>query len=83
MSELDFHTMHGFQIIAERVAHILSHNQLRSLDGIVSKVESAFKDVFHLVIVIPIQTTNLLRFFRPLQLSPDKAVLRTVARCNA
>jgi hypothetical protein len=40
MSELDFHTMHGLQIIAKRVAHILSHNQLRALDGIVSKVET-------------------------------------------
>jgi len=34
------------------------------------------------VIVIPIQTTNLLRFFRALQLSVNKAVLRTVARLD-
>ena len=40
LSELDFHTMYGFQIIAERVAHILSRNQLRSLDGIVSKAQT-------------------------------------------
>jgi len=25
MSELDFHAMHGFQIIAERVAHIFPY----------------------------------------------------------
>jgi DNA-binding NarL/FixJ family response regulator len=30
--------------------------------------------------VIPIETTNLLRFLRTLQLSADEAVLRTVAR---
>jgi len=34
------------------------------------------------MIVIPIQTTNLLWFFRPLQLSANKAVLRTVARLD-
>src|SRR5206468_10890115 len=31
------------------------------------------------MVVIPIETANLLRFFRTLQLSADKAVLRTVA----
>src|SRR2546427_9038730 len=35
------------------------------------------------MVVILIETTNLLRFFRQLQLSADKAVLRTVARLNA
>jgi hypothetical protein len=35
------------------------------------------------MIVILIETTNLLRFFRPLQLSADKAVLRTGTRFNA
>jgi hypothetical protein len=34
------------------------------------------------MVVILIETTNLLRFFRTLQLSADKAVLRTVARLN-
>ncbi len=42
----------------------------------------SFKDVFHLMVVIPIQTTNLLRFLHALQLSTDKVVLRTVARLN-
>src|SRR5207344_2252399 len=32
------------------------------------------EDVFHLVVMIPIQTTNLLRFFRTLQFSSHKAV---------
>jgi hypothetical protein len=40
----------------------------------------SLEDVFHLMVVIPIQTTDLLRFFRALQLSSDKAVLRTVPR---
>ena len=35
------------------------------------------------MIVILVETTNLLRFFRALQLSADKAVLRTVPRLNA
>ena len=35
------------------------------------------------MVVILIETTNLLRFFRQLQLSADKAVLRTVPRLNA
>ena len=35
------------------------------------------------MVVIPIETANLLRFFRTLQLSADKAVLRTVAGLNA
>ena len=43
----------------------------------------SLEDLFHFVVVILIQTTNLLRFFRTLQLSADKAVLRTVARLDA
>src|SRR5882724_2768908 len=43
----------------------------------------SLEDLFHLMVVILIETTNLLRFFRQLQLSADKAVLRTVARLNA
>jgi len=35
------------------------------------------------MVVILIQTTNLLWFFRALQLSTDIAVLRTVASLNA
>ena len=35
------------------------------------------------MVVILIQTTNLLWFFRALQLSTDIAVLRTVVRLNA
>ena len=35
------------------------------------------------MVVILIETTNLLRFFRTLQLSADEAILRTVARLNA
>jgi len=34
------------------------------------------------VVVVPIQTTDLLRFFRTLQFSADKAVLRTILRFN-
>ena len=43
----------------------------------------SLEDLFHLVIVIPIQTSDLLRFFRTLQLSSDKAVLRTVPGLDA
>src|ERR1700758_2049815 len=43
----------------------------------------SLEDVFHLVVMIPIQTTNLLRFFRTLQFSSHKAVLRTIMRFNA
>ena len=43
----------------------------------------SFEDLFHFVVVIPIESTNLLRFFRTLQLSVHLAVLRTVARLNA
>src|SRR6266567_4185825 len=43
----------------------------------------ALEDLFHLMVVIPIETANLLRFFRTLQLSAHKAVLRTVAGLNA
>ena len=35
------------------------------------------------MVVIPVQTTDLLRFFRTLQLSADKAVLRTITRFDA
>ena len=35
------------------------------------------------MVVIPIETANLLRFFRTLQLSAHEAILRTVARLNA
>jgi hypothetical protein len=38
--------------------------------------------LFHLMVVIPIQTTNLLRVFRTLHLSTNKAVLSTVARLS-
>src|SRR5712671_7156681 len=41
------------------------------------------EDLFHLVVVISIQTTNLLGFPGALQLSADKAELRTVVRLNA
>ena len=37
----------------------------------------------HRVIVIPIPTTDLLRFFRTLQFSADKAILRTSVGFNA
>src|SRR6201987_6042388 len=43
----------------------------------------SLEDVFHLVVMIPIQTTNLLRFFRTLQFSSHKAVLRTIMSFNA
>src|SRR5438034_2239723 len=43
----------------------------------------ALEDLFHLMVVIPIETANLLRFFRTLQLSAHEAILRTVARLNA
>src|SRR4029077_18434378 len=36
----------------------------------------SLEDLFHLMVVILIQGPNLLRFFRMLQLSADKAVLR-------
>ena len=41
------------------------------------------EDFFHLVVVISIQTTNLLGFLGALQLSTHKAVLRTVVGLNA
>src|SRR6266478_2576822 len=41
------------------------------------------EDLFHLMVVISIQTTNLLGFLGVLQLSTDKAVLRTVVGLNA
>ena len=40
------------------------------------------EDLFHLVVVILITTSNLLRFFRSLQLSAHVAILRTVVRLN-
>src|SRR5438034_11719661 len=43
----------------------------------------ALEDLFHLMVVIPIETANLLRFFRTLQLSVHVAILRTVAGLNA
>jgi hypothetical protein len=43
----------------------------------------SFEDLFHLVVVILIETTNLLRFFRALQLPAHVAILRTVAGLNA
>ncbi len=42
-----------------------------------------FEDLFHGMIVISIQTTELLGFLGALQLSTDKAELRTVVRLNA
>ena len=48
-----------------------------------ANVRRAISGFFHLVIVTPLQTTNLLRFFRTLQLSVDKAVLRLVAGLDA
>src|ERR1039457_6233741 len=41
------------------------------------------EDLFHCMIVISIQTTELLRFLGALQLSTDKAELRTIVRLNA
>src|ERR1039458_2621691 len=41
------------------------------------------EDLFHLMVVISIQTTDLLGFFGALQLSTDKAELRTVVGLNA
>src|ERR1700683_4482046 len=43
----------------------------------------ALEDLFHLMVVISIQTTELLRFLRELQLSTHKTVLRTVVGLNA
>src|SRR5260370_37673645 len=43
----------------------------------------SLEDLFHFVVVILIETTNLLRFFRTLQLSVHVAILRTVAGLNA
>src|SRR6202795_3950890 len=40
------------------------------------------EDLFHLMVVVPIQTTELLRFLGTLQLSTDKAELRTVVCLN-
>ena len=43
----------------------------------------SLEDLFHFVVVVPIETTNLLQFFRALQLSVHVAILRTVAALNA
>ena len=43
----------------------------------------ALEDFFHLMVVISIQTTNLLGFLGALQLSAHKAELRTVVGLNA
>src|ERR1700739_1748471 len=43
----------------------------------------ALEDFFHFMVVISIQTTELLRFLGELQLSTHKAVLRTVVGLNA
>src|SRR6266852_4477133 len=43
----------------------------------------ALEDLFHLMVVISIQTTELLRFLGELQLSTHKTVLRTVVGLNA
>ena len=43
----------------------------------------SFEDLFHFVVVILIETANLLRFLGALQLSADKAVLPTIVRFNA
>ena len=43
----------------------------------------SLEDLFHLVVMILIQTTQLLGFLATLQLSADIAVLRTVVRLNA
>ena len=40
------------------------------------------EDLFHLMVVVLIQTTELLGFLGALQLSTDKAELRTVVRLN-
>src|SRR6266699_6832345 len=41
------------------------------------------EDLFHLMVVVLIETTELLGFLGALQLSTDKAELRTVVRLNA
>src|SRR6266851_5591424 len=40
------------------------------------------EDLFHLMVVVPIETTDLLRFLGALQLSANISVLRTVVRLN-
>src|ERR1700758_1635087 len=44
---------------------------------------SSLEDLFHLVVVILIETANLLRLFCALQLSVHVAILRTVAGLDA
>src|SRR5580692_7627552 len=46
-------------------------------------LNDTLEDFFHLMVVISIQTTNLLGFLGVLQLSVDKAELRTVVGRNA
>ena len=41
------------------------------------------EDLFHLMVVVLIETTNLLGFFGTLHLSANISVLRTVVRLNA
>src|ERR1700693_3094691 len=41
------------------------------------------EDFFHLMVVVLIETTDLLRFFGTLHLSPNISVLRTVVGLNA
>ena len=41
------------------------------------------EDLFHLMVVVLIETTDLLRFFGTLHLSANISVLRTVVRLNA
>ena len=43
----------------------------------------SLENLFHLMVVILIQTTDLLGFLGALQLSADKAVLPTIVRFNA
>ena len=43
----------------------------------------SFKDLFHLMVVVLIETTDLLRLFGTLYLSANISVLRTVVGLNA
>ena len=46
-------------------------------------LNDTLEDLFHLMVVISIQTTELLQFLGALQLSTHKAELRTVVGLNA
>ena len=48
-----------------------------------SSDRGSLENLFHFVVVILIETANLLRFFRTLQLSAHVAILRTVAGLDA